>query len=244
LVRGVCDPGTLASIKGGRMNRTMAAIITAMFLTGAFVWAQERFDMKVRNDFFAGIAGNREAFERAMTTIEQTLKANPKHAEAKVWHGAGVFYRATEAFQKGDSQTGVKLWQDGLNEMEAAVKLDANNVSVIIPRGASLIASSRFAPPEFAKPILETAVSDYEKVLKIQEPEFEKLSQHSRGELLTGLADGWSRLGNNEKARRYFERISAELKGSVYEQKAKAWLDNRPEVKSPTFFNCSGCHVN
>ena len=66
---------------------------------------------------------------------------------------------------------------------------------------------------------------------------------HPRGELLTGLADGWSRLGNNEKARGYFERITTELKGTVYEQKAKAWLENKPEAKSPGFFNCSGCHV-
>ena len=27
---------------------------------------------------------------------------------------------------------------------------------------------------------------------------------HQRGELLTGLADGWNRLGNKEKARVYF----------------------------------------
>ena len=76
-----------------------------------------------------------------------------------------------------------------------------------------------------------------------QEPRFAELGVHPRGELLTGLADGWSRLGNNDKARGYFERIATELKGTVYEQKAKAWLEDKPEAKKPGFFNCSGCHV-
>jgi hypothetical protein len=31
-------------------------------------------------------------------------------------------------------------------------------------------------------------------------------------------------MGNTDKARGYFERIANELKGTVYEEKAKAWL--------------------
>lgn len=224
--------------------RTVKLSTIAMFvLAGAVALAQERFDTLVRNDFFAGLAGNKEAFERAMKKIEETLARDPKHVEAKVWHGAGVFFRSSEAFQKGDTATGLKLWQGGLDEMEEAVKLAPTNIAVLIPRGASLIASSRYTPPDFARPILKTGLSDFEKVLHIQEPTFGKLSTHSRGELLIGLADGWSRLGEKDKARQYFQRIATELSGSVYEQKAKAWLEDKPEVKSPEFFNCSGCHV-
>jgi len=214
-----------------------------VLLVCGLVWAQERFDMLVRNDFFAGFGGDAQAFARAMNKTEETLAKNPKHAEAKVWHGSGVFYKSSVAFQKGDYQNGMTLWQNGLDEMDAAVKLAPENVSVLIPRGASLIASSRFAPPDFAKPILKTGVADFEEVLKIQQPQFATLSVHSRGELLTGLADGWSRLGENERARRYFERISTELAGSTYEQNARAWLEGKPEANSPTFFTCTGCHV-
>lgn len=64
------------------------------------------------------------------------------------------------------------------------------------------------------------------------------------GELLTGLADGWNRMGNPDKARTYFDRIVTELSGTVYEQRAKAWLENKPEAKSPQFFACTGCHVD
>ncbi len=205
--------------------------------------AQQRFDMVVREDFFAGFGGNMERFDRAMKVTEDALAKGPRNAEAKVWHGSGVFFQSTQSFQKGDFQSGMQLWQRGLDEMDQAVKLAPENIAVLIPRGASLISASRFTPPEVGKPILQTGVGDFEKVLKIQEPTMAQLSTHSKGELLTGLADGWSRLGNSDKARQYFERIAADLKGSVYEQKARAWLDNKPESKSPGFFNCSGCHV-
>jgi tetratricopeptide (TPR) repeat protein len=224
------------------MKRRILSVAITLTLAG-LVLAQERFDDVVRSDFFAGFAGNKQALDRGMKVTEEALLKNPKHAEAKVWHGSGIFFRATEAFQKGDFQKGVSLWQQGLEEMQQAVQLAPANVTVLIPRGATLISASRYAPPEFAKPILETGVSDFEKVLKLQEQYFAKLPIHSRGELLTGLADGSSRLGRQDKAREYFSRITVELKGSVYEEKARAWLENKPQVKSPEFFSCSGCHV-
>jgi hypothetical protein len=100
-------------------------------------------------------------------------------------------------------------------------------------------------PASMGKPLLETGVSDFERVLTMQEQDktFSKLGTHQRGELLTGLADGWNRVGNNDKARAYFERIVKELDGTVYQKRAQAWLDDKPESKAPTFFACTGCHV-
>src|SRR5262249_3775456 len=100
-----------------------------------------------------------------------------------------------------------------------------------------------FMPPEAGRHVLQTGINDFEDVLKIQEPGFSHLSEHARGELLTGLADGWSRLGNDDKARFYFQRIMTELKGTDYEEKAKAVFEGKPEAKPPGFFNCSGCHM-
>jgi tetratricopeptide (TPR) repeat protein len=217
--------------------------IAVLVLFAATVFAQQRYDMVVRQDFFAGLAGNKEALARGMKATEETLAKEPNHAEAKVWHGIGLLITASQSFQKGDVQNGMTVWQQALAEMAEGVRLAPDSVAVVIPRGATLISASRQTPPDMAKPILETGVADFEKVLKIQEPRFAELGVHPRGELLTGLADGWSRLGNTEKARAYFERIATELKGSVYEQKAKAWLENKPEAKAPGFFNCSGCHV-
>ncbi|MEP7364110.1 MAG: hypothetical protein ABI972_12715 [Acidobacteriota bacterium] len=52
--------------------------------------AEVRFDHVVRNDFFSGFTGNQEALDRGMKVCEQVLAGNPNHAEALVWHGAGL----------------------------------------------------------------------------------------------------------------------------------------------------------
>src|SRR5215469_13356050 len=72
--------------------------------------AQERFDLKVRQDFFAGFAGNQDALDRGMKACEDTLATNPKNAEAMVWHGSGVLFEAGKYFQSGDQQKGMEFW--------------------------------------------------------------------------------------------------------------------------------------
>ena len=113
-------------------------------------------------------------------------------------------------------------------------------------RGVLLISASRAMPPAIGAPMTQLAVEDFEKVREIREREqtLARRSLHQRGELFMSLADGWNRLGDRDKARSYFERITRDLKGSVYEQRAQAWLDDKPETKNPQFFACSGCHVD
>ena len=108
-----------------------------------------------------------------------------------------------------------------------------------------MISASRSTPPQMAKPLLETAVEDFGRVLEIREKEHSLAgrSVHQRGELLSSLADGWNRLGDTEKARSYFVRITKDLKGTIYEQRANAWLENKPETKAADYFACTGCHV-
>jgi hypothetical protein len=128
--------------------------------------------------------------------------------------------------------------------MAQAVEL-APDIFVSACRGVFTITASRSTPPQMTKPLLEGAVADFSTVLQIREKTqtLAQQSAHKRGELLTSLADGWDRLGDKEKARGYFERITKELKGTIYEQRAKAWLDEKPEAKAADFFACIGCHV-
>ncbi len=221
-----------------------AAGATALVLVAGIVGLAQhsRVDDLVRADFFAGFAGNSDALERGLLLTEEMLEADPENAPALVWHGAGTLFRSGVAFEGGDFQTGIGLWERGLAEMAQAVEMTPEDVQVLIPRGAILIAVSRYVPPDQVGDILRIGVDDFERVLALQAPYFSTLGVHSRGELLTGLADGWSRLDDRENARRYFERIIDELSGSVYERKARAWLEERPEAREPGFFECSGCH--
>ena len=68
-----------------------------------------------------------------------TLAATPDHAEALVWHGGGLVFLAGQAFQRGDTATGMERFGKGLGEMNKAVELAPDRVGVRVPRGATLL---------------------------------------------------------------------------------------------------------
>jgi tetratricopeptide (TPR) repeat protein len=223
----------------------VVAMVT-VFAVSAVVGAQGPGTVRsAGTDLLAGLVGDMVRFERGMRTLDEILLKNPNDMEAKVLHGNGVMARAGDAFKVGDNAKAIQLWQNGLDEMAQAVQAAPENVFVRARRGVFMISASRSTPPQMAKSLLETAVADFGKVLEIREKEhtLAERSVHQRGELLTGLADGWDRLGDKEKARGYFERITKDLKGTVYEQRANAWLENKPEAKAAEYFACTGCHV-
>jgi hypothetical protein len=228
------------------MSARMAIVSwSVVLLLGQPALSQESADVLVREDFFAGIMLNdMTRFERGMKKAEEVMEQEPNNAEMMVWHGAGQFFRAGIAFRSGDFQSGRALQAQGLARMQQAVDLAPNNVRVRVARGAALLNSSRYMPPQAGRALAETGVGDYEKTLAIQMADFDSLSTHSKGELLLGLADGWLRVGNADKARGYFEMMSkdATLQGSEYESKGRAWLAGAPESKTPAFFQCVGCH--
>jgi tetratricopeptide (TPR) repeat protein len=229
----------------------MAALCCAIALTTALGSAgqaqptpsgAQRFDELVRADFFAGVAGDAAALDRAMRLIEATLDADPRRPDVLVWHGSGLMVRAAQAVEKGDIAAIERFWKRGLDDMNQAVALAPDNVAVLIPRGATLLEVSRSVPDaDQAKELLATAVADYEKVLALQAPYFKYLSDHSRGELLFGLAEGLHRLGEHDRARTYFERLLSEARSSAYGSMAAAWL-NDPSGASAARRGCVGCH--
>jgi tetratricopeptide (TPR) repeat protein len=228
------------SSEGIRMTFVTWLLMALMVAAGQRP-AAERFDLTVRGDFFAGFAGDETRLKKGMDACEQALSDNPKHAEALVWHGSGLAFQAGMAFQKGDMKTGGELWQHGMEEMNTAVTLEPDNVGVRIPRGAVLFQASLNMQPPMARALLETAIADYEHVLERQAPYFDTLGDHPKGELLFGLAEGYSRLGQPEKARMYFERLVKDAPASGQTPKAKQWLTDGTLPKSRGL-GCVGCH--
>ncbi|MGH9723095.1 MAG: hypothetical protein ACRD8O_23030 [Bryobacteraceae bacterium] len=219
-----------------KFTGSLAILGAAMLLMAA-----DRFDHKVRNDFFAGMMGNREALERGMQVCEEILAANPKHAEALVWHGGGLFFQSGLLFRQGDVAKAMPLFERGVKEMDEAVALAPDHIGVRVPRGATLISATRaISRPEVSRPLLEKGVSDFEAVYEMQKADLDKLGDHPRGELLMGLADGHHRLGNEQKARFYFEKLLAAGKGSGHEAEAREWLATKTLSKP---VQCVGCHV-
>ena len=214
-------------------------------LVGIALQAQSpaRFDMQVRSDFFAGFAGDAARLQKGLDACERALAENPKHAEALVWHGSGLYSKAGMAFQQGDQKTGMELFARGIKEMDDAVALEPENIGVLIPRGAVLLTGTRFMSPEMAKPLLEKALGDYEKTLAIQSKSgaFTTLGDHPKGELLFGLAEGYARLGQADKARNYFNQLIEYAPGSGHAPQAKTFLASG-ELPKAQGLGCIGCH--
>jgi hypothetical protein len=206
--------------------------------------SEERFDMLVRDDFFAGMMGDDKRLDRGMKFCEEILNRNPKHAEALVWHGGGLLTRASRAYVNGDTELGDRLWHQGLVEMNNAVIIEPGNMGVKIGRAATLVGLAQSgwdAADAQSRALLMSALADYEKVYRWQRTYFHKLDDHSRGELLFGLASGWSILGEKQKTQAYLQLIIKECKGTEYEAEARKWLSGAPDAIVQ--HDCIGCHV-
>lgn len=201
----------------------------------------DRFDHTVRNDFFAGFNGDKAALDRAMKAAGETLRENPNHSEALVWHGSGLFMMSGESFQAGDMQKGQELWSKGLAEMDKAIELTPNHIGVRAPRGATLLTVSRFVPDQMKGELLVRALADYRQMLELQKEMLPTMAAHPKGELLMGLADGLDRSGEKEKAMDYVRQVAMEMKDTAYGKRARQWLDTGK--LEPAQRNCIGCHA-
>jgi hypothetical protein len=201
---------------------------------------EDAFDYKVRADFFDGLRGDTVALDRAIKLCEDTLAREPNHAEAMVWHGAGVMARASLAFRAGDRPTGVKLYQQGLAEMDRAVALAPSKVGVRIPRGAVLLVVAGFVPEPEKTKLVTRGASDYEVGLAGQESYFAKLTLHAREQMLYGLTDAFATLGDTRKANAYYQRMMTDAAGSELLARAKARAAGEA-VSGPT--PCAECHA-
>jgi len=223
------------------MKMQKTTIAAMIILTAGVLLSQDRFDMKVRNYFFAGLAGDAASLQKGMKICEDILASDPKQAEALVWHGMGLVAESRAAFQKGDQQNGAVLWQRGLDEMDQAEALAPNELGVRIVRGAVLLIASQYLPADAAHPLIEKGLSDYEKAYSVQGPDLSSLGTHRSGELMIGMADAYARLGQQDKAQQWFERIQKDLPGTPYASSAATWLETKTLTHRQA--GCLSCHT-
>jgi tetratricopeptide (TPR) repeat protein len=223
------------------MKMQKTSIAAVIILTYGVLLSQDRFDFKVRNYFFAGLAGDTASLQKGMKICEDILANDPKQPEALVWHGTGLVSESREAFQKGDQNKGTDLWQRGMDEMDQAAQLAPNDLGVRIVRGSVLLIASQYLPAEAAHPLVEKGLSDFEKAYSVQGPDLSRLGSHKSGELMIGMADAYARLGQQEKAQQWFERIQKDLPGTPYAKSAATWLETK--TLAPKQAGCLSCHT-
>jgi pimeloyl-ACP methyl ester carboxylesterase len=209
----------------------------------AALWLRlARFDFKVRDDMFAGFDGDKEAFERAVKLIAETLARDPDNAEALTWRGAARLFRAGQAFQRGAWQEGQALARQGLADLDRGVALKPDSIGTRAARGPALMPYAnglRRFDKAAADRLTSTAMSDFEFIAKTKAATWDKLAEHDRGEILGALAEGSLQLGDAAKADGYLDRMIKELPGTPYAQNAAL---RRADQSGKTPLTCLGCH--
>ena len=202
---------------------------------------RERFDLEIREDFFAGFEGDKERLEAGMKKCEEVLAKDEKHAEAMVWLGSGDVYLSGQYFSKGNVTKGMASWQKGLDRLDKAVELEPTNIGVLIPRAAVLMPASRGLPSPIKEQVLNSVLADFTRVYEMQKNELDKIGEHPLGELRMGLADIYRSLGQLDKSREHLEALKKELPDTEYSKRADKWLAAKPTAKLA--HNCIGCHT-
>ncbi|MDX2267977.1 MAG: hypothetical protein NW208_07715 [Bryobacter sp.] len=222
---------------------TFAATVALSTMALPMGYGAERFDHLVRNDFFAGFQGDQAALNRGLEKTAAILAQNPQHAEAMVWHGTGLFYQSGQAFRTGDQAKGMELYGKGIGMMKQAVALDPRNPGVRIPRGSVLLSAARSMPPQMAEALRADGLSDFLTIYDQQKGNLAELGEHPRGELLLGIADSYSRMGETQKAEEFFLMIQKLLpEKSPYAKSAALWLEKKEPLPARQA-GCFGCHT-
>jgi hypothetical protein len=201
-----------------------------------------RFDRIVSDDIFAGLRGDEDAMARGLARCNEALAKDALDPQPLMWHALATGFLGGKAYREGDPARGRILVEQGDREAEQAVRLAPNDVWVLVYYAMDHSARARFSSDQTAAMrLMEQATSAYEHTAQLQAGD-RALSVHDRGELLVGLADLWSRRGDEHKARMYLTRATRELPGTVYATRSQQWLDDRTPSTPPHGYTCLSCH--
>ena len=206
----------------------------------------ERFDLLVRDDFFAGMAGDRERYQKAMDICRERLAVNPQHAGAMSFHGWGLLIAAQWKTDEDQAEEAARLREQGMQEINMAATLEPDSVGPLLVRGSILMGLTTNPEMPLAErdTLLALSTYDFEQVYRLQREQgyFQYLSEHARGELLFGLADAWHRRGNMDKASGYYQLVVDEIPDSDYASDSRMMLSGNLDPALLKTRNCQGCH--
>ncbi len=221
------------------MKFKFAAVV--LISAGGFLMSQERFDFKVRNYFFAGFTGDAASLEKGMKICEEALAADPKNAQALVWHGSGVFFQAGQAFQKGDSQKGMELWQRGLKEMSDAVTLAPDALAVVIPRGAVAAHGISLCTAGNGTPAHSDRRAGFREGLRITRPGFEPTGNASPRRTHDRPGRRLQPPGRPGKGAAMVRAHPERNTRHAVREVGRGWLETK--TLAPAQAGCLGCHT-
>lgn len=194
----------------------------------------------VREDMFAGyMVNDLERLEAGIAKLDAILKANPQEPVALAWRGSADVYKASRAFQAGDTDKYRTLLATGMDMMAKARELAPRDGGVMIVSAAPILFADRLAPDD-----RRTALQEGRKftlaVIKMQEQMLDQLPLHFRGELWSSVAFASDRLGDTALRDEYLKKSIEKLAGTPYEKRAQKWLETGTLANGT--YMCLSCH--
>ncbi len=193
----------------------------------------QEFQEKVLDDFVAGFAGDAERLKKAMDACTNALKQDSKHAMAMVWFGAGRVFECGQAFESGDFQTGMKLWNEGLKKMDQAVAAAPGSPLVRLRRGETLLDVWQHDPMSGEK-MARKAADDLHYGIKALPEYLNDQNQQRRGELLYKIGLAYEKASEFGQAEKYMARIVEQAPKSSAIRQAKNWLEKNKSKEGET----------
>ena len=196
----------------------------------------------VREDIFAGFMNNdMNRFARGERSIDSLLQSRPdQRANLLAWKAAAQLQRAAVAHAASKPAEVKQLMTASASNFAEAAKLSDGNDGVVPIMGGSAVAMADKLPEPYRSQLWTQAYAGYSALWKQQGADIEKMPEHFKGEVLSGLAMSAHRTGHKDEASVYVDKIVALMPDTAYGAAAKQWKAN-PD--GGTNLTCKSCHA-
>lgn len=197
----------------------------------------------VREDIFAGFMGNNlDRLARAERNINQLLAARPdQRANLLAWKAGAATYRAVRAHEAGNASEFDRLYSEARKGFADAAALSSGNDGVTAVTGGTMAVFGDRLPEAHRAAAWELAYDNYSLLWKAQGANIEKMPDHFKGEVLSGLTQSAQRTGRADEAAAHLDRMLTVLAGTRYEPMAQQWKAD-PSSAATSNLTCKNCH--
>jgi tetratricopeptide (TPR) repeat protein len=163
-----------------------------------------------------GTEGDKNAVKKSKKILEKLIKLEPENAEAHCWYGSVLTLNGRDAWFPLSK---VKYVNDGIKEMDKAVKLAPDNITIRMIR-----ANNNLALPDMFNRT-EIAIADFEYLLSMKEEEPEIFEKDLLVEILLNLGNAYKKKGDLGKARKNWQKVTLIAPDSEEALEAKKLLE-------------------
>lgn len=201
----------------------------------------------VREDIFAGLMANdMDRLNGRMERLELAIKEKPNVGNL-AWKGMGELILAVQAHEAGKADEFKSYYDAAVRSFQQAEqlaeekKLGPSAAGLYDVSGAAWGGVADRLPASLRRGAYEASYRSWDLALSLSHGRLTIMTPHGRGEMLAGLAQAAQRTGRTEEAQRRLKEMIAALPGTVFEERAKSWLD-KPELMKTTMVACQTCH--